>query len=337
MAQPSVAREPSMEEILASIRRIIESNEPGAVPGASVVQSQPEMDYAADDEVTNQYVDAARPVVADSMGTPLRAANTAVPPRVEREASPVYQGESKPQSLADIAARVRNASERMTPPVPVMREEAPMPPEPVQHPSDIFGERAAPVQAQPLSAYMPEPDRPIFSEAQQQHRPSASASASLRASLQPHPQPQQASAVPSFEPAAVSAASEIISRYQAEAVSTAPVSEPVAVEIPENAPVYATYSEPEPEQGVSPAQSAFAPAVEASALSLLSSEAGVMVARSFGELAEAVDGAQRRSLDEMAEEMLRPMLREWLDDNLPTLVERLVREEIERVARGPRR
>ena len=31
------------------------------------------------------------------------------------------------------------------------------------------------------------------------------------------------------------------------------------------------------------------------------------------------------------------LLQEWLDDNLPTLVERLVREEIERVARGPRR
>ena len=38
----------------------------------------------------------------------------------------------------------------------------------------------------------------------------------------------------------------------------------------------------------------------------------------------------------MAEEMLRPMLQDWLDNNLPTLVERLVREEIERVARrGP--
>ncbi|MBZ9917266.1 DUF2497 domain-containing protein, partial [Mesorhizobium sp. BR1-1-7] len=29
-----------------------------------------------------------------------------------------------------------------------------------------------------------------------------------------------------------------------------------------------------------------------------------------------------------------PMLQDWLDNNLPTLVERLVREEIERVARG---
>jgi cell pole-organizing protein PopZ len=32
--------------------------------------------------------------------------------------------------------------------------------------------------------------------------------------------------------------------------------------------------------------------------------------------------------------MLRPMHQDWLDDNLPGLVERLVREEIERVARG---
>ena len=72
--------------------------------------------------------------------------------------------------------------------------------------------------------------------------------------------------------------------------------------------------------------------------SLLSQNTGLQVARSFEELAAAIDGAaERRSLDEIAEDMLRPMLREWLDDNLPTLVERLVREEIERVARGPRR
>jgi uncharacterized protein len=70
---------------------------------------------------------------------------------------------------------------------------------------------------------------------------------------------------------------------------------------------------------------------------LLSHDAGLQVARSFEELAAAIDGAERRSLDEIAEDMLRPMLRDWLDDNLPTLVERLVREEIERVARGPRR
>jgi len=68
--------------------------------------------------------------------------------------------------------------------------------------------------------------------------------------------------------------------------------------------------------------------------SLISDHAGRQVAAAFGELSEAFAASRRRSFDEMAEEMLRPMLQDWLDNNLPTLVERLVREEIERVARG---
>lgn len=67
---------------------------------------------------------------------------------------------------------------------------------------------------------------------------------------------------------------------------------------------------------------------------LMSDRAGRQVAAAFGELSEAFATSRRRSFDEMAEEMLRPMLQDWLDNNLPTLVERLVREEIERVARG---
>lgn len=68
--------------------------------------------------------------------------------------------------------------------------------------------------------------------------------------------------------------------------------------------------------------------------SLVSDTTGRQVAAAFGELSEAFAASRRRSFDEMAEEMLRPMLQDWLDNNLPTLVERLVREEIERVARG---
>lgn len=68
--------------------------------------------------------------------------------------------------------------------------------------------------------------------------------------------------------------------------------------------------------------------------SIISERAGRQVAASFGELSEAFAASRRRNFDDMAREMLRPMLQEWLDDNLPGLVERLVREEIERVARG---
>lgn len=69
---------------------------------------------------------------------------------------------------------------------------------------------------------------------------------------------------------------------------------------------------------------------------LVSLQTGEKVAASFGELDAAIAAGQRRSFDEIAEEMLKPMLTQWLDDNLPTLVERLVREEIERVSRGNR-
>lgn len=70
---------------------------------------------------------------------------------------------------------------------------------------------------------------------------------------------------------------------------------------------------------------------------ILSDIAGRQVSAAFEQLSEAFAASRRRSFDEIAEEMMRPMLQEWLDNNLPVLVERLVREEIERVARGTAR
>ncbi len=70
------------------------------------------------------------------------------------------------------------------------------------------------------------------------------------------------------------------------------------------------------------------------ATAIISEQAGRKVAASFGELSDALASRGRQNLDELAAEMLRPMLQDWLDNNLPTLVEKLVREEIERVARG---
>ena len=41
-----------------------------------------------------------------------------------------------------------------------------------------------------------------------------------------------------------------------------------------------------------------------------------------------------RTLEDLVKEMLAAAAQGWLDDNLPGLVERLVRAEIERVSRG---
>ncbi|MGA8292069.1 MAG: DUF2497 domain-containing protein, partial [Rhodoplanes sp.] len=50
--------------------------------------------------------------------------------------------------------------------------------------------------------------------------------------------------------------------------------------------------------------------------------------------AHAAAAHSPRTLEDIARDLLRPMLKTWLDDNLPQLVERLVRAEIERISRG---
>ncbi len=60
------------------------------------------------------------------------------------------------------------------------------------------------------------------------------------------------------------------------------------------------------------------------------------VESAFNSLAHTVLSNNARTLEDLVKEMLRPMLKSWLDDNLPGLVERIVKAEIERVSRGGR-
>ncbi|MDO9062210.1 MAG: DUF2497 domain-containing protein, partial [Bradyrhizobium sp.] len=60
------------------------------------------------------------------------------------------------------------------------------------------------------------------------------------------------------------------------------------------------------------------------------------VESAFNSLANTVLSNNARTLEDLVKEMLRPMLKSWLDDNLPGMVERIVKAEIERVSRGGR-
>jgi cell pole-organizing protein PopZ len=68
--------------------------------------------------------------------------------------------------------------------------------------------------------------------------------------------------------------------------------------------------------------------------SLMSPSTSAAVDSAFNSLANTILGQNARTLEDLVKEMLRPMLKSWLDDNLPSLVERIVRAEIERVSRG---
>jgi cell pole-organizing protein PopZ len=79
------------------------------------------------------------------------------------------------------------------------------------------------------------------------------------------------------------------------------------------------------------------PPVEAAAprpRPILSTTTVSAVESAFNTLAHTVLSNNARTLEDLVKEMLRPMLKSWLDDNLPGLVERIVKAEIERVSRG---
>ena len=61
-----------------------------------------------------------------------------------------------------------------------------------------------------------------------------------------------------------------------------------------------------------------------------------MVSTAFSSLSNTILANNARTLDDLVQDMMRPMIKSWLDDNLPGVVERLVRAEIERVSRGGR-
>jgi cell pole-organizing protein PopZ len=106
--------------------------------------------------------------------------------------------------------------------------------------------------------------------------------------------------------------------------------------------VFDNEPEPEPEPDPGPEPSALVEPIAAVAADrLVSQDPGVESVSSLAALAAAVDMHRRavdpsigpRTIEDLVKEVMRPMIREWLDANLPSLVERLVAREIERLTR----
>jgi cell pole-organizing protein PopZ len=268
MGQAGAQREPTMEEILASIRRIIENNEPGADGnpiGLGLADGEPADRYNAD-------ATAADEVSHDAEAGTSEASAAVAGVESQRSAANDAAG-AQPVSLAEVAARARMAPETDHAPIHDQGAEE-YAADPAAEVTDAAAEemREALVSDEPLEA----PVQPAAEEAKP---------VSNEAEEAEHPEPKEA----------VAAAPETASDASAKTE--------------------------EPQGGGQ----------------LVSLQTGEKVAAAFNELDAAIAAGQQRSFDEIAEEMLRPMLTQWLDDNLPTLVERLVREEIERVSRGNRR
>lgn len=104
-----------------------------------------------------------------------------------------------------------------------------------------------------------------------------------------------------------------------------PAAATVATAAPQPRPSAAQAPAPAPPAALAPAEDR-----------LLSPNSTAAVSAAFNSLASTVLSENARTLEDLVKDMMRPMLKDWLDENLPGLVERIVRAEIERVARGGR-
>ncbi|THD63609.1 MAG: DUF2497 domain-containing protein [Bradyrhizobium sp.] len=257
MTQPAKVQEPSMEEILASIRRIIADDEakpseatPSETKPASLAaQARPEKSEAAPP--------ARAPVMKDIPPSAIPAAKAAAakaaPPPVELAPTPAAPAAANSQD--DIDAMLAGLDEATS-------GAEIRPPLPDGEVFELTDEMALP---DPLP---PQREQPAFHRIEPEDDLEFTETAATKP---PHRQPEP----PPFFESAPPPPQQILSRSTVSAVESA-----------------------------------------------------------FNTLANTVLSNNARTLEDLVKEMLRPMLKSWLDDNLPGLVERIVKAEIERVSRG---
>src|SRR5215475_10381069 len=266
MTQPAKVQEPSMEEILASIRRII-----------------------ADDE--------AKPPAAEKPATPAPAA----PPPKPEPVAVVPPPKPAPVAMTDIPPSkipAAVAAKAAAPPAP-----APAPPPPAPAPA-----AAAPNNQDDIDALLSGLDEATSVD---EIRPAQNDDVEVEvleltddmAVASPPPPASQ----PSFQKVEPQDDIEFAESAASRAINRAPAYEPPSFQ---------------PSAPTTPSQ----PMLSQSTVSAVES--------AFNTLAHTVLSNNARTLEDLVKEMLRPMLKSWLDDNLPGLVERIVKAEIERVSRG---
>ncbi|UXN64194.1 MULTISPECIES: PopZ family protein [Phyllobacterium] len=282
MAQSSsVAREPSMEEILASIRRIIEESDttrPDDTPPVPVNSDIPSRTAVREPHSADRYSDEEAELPPRE-GIAVAAATPSFESPLGRSSSPLQSKlvEREPAPDTPLNADI-----------------------PDRQAADAPGQQVAPLPAETLE--------------------DASGVHTATKVPEMHPALTEEAALRQEDPAA--------------ADLNPPVFDTEAVELADTLSVPTRLTGPEPDARMDDEVSLD---LEQALEPILSEAAERQVSSAFDDLSFAVRNEQRRSFDEIAQEIMRPLLQDWLDNNLPTLVERLVREEIERVARGGRR
>jgi uncharacterized protein len=259
MTQPAKVQEPSMEEILASIRRIIADDE--AKPAAAEKPSSPPA-QAKQEKPAAAVPAAAAPVMSNIPPSAIPAAQAAV-------------------AKAAAPPPVKSAPPPAAPPAPASAPAVSNSQDDIDALLNGLDEATSAEEIRP-----PLPDGEVFELTDEMAVPDAP--------------------MPAFHKVEPEEDLEFTETAAARAVHRRPAFEP---------PPFESSAAPPPQQ-------------------ILSRSTVSAVESAFNTLAHTVLSNNARTLEDLVKEMLRPMLKSWLDDNLPGLVERIVKAEIERVSRG---
>ena len=313
MSSTERAPEPTMEEILASIRRIISDDESSTArqPTASASQQDDEGLEAAEGEADDEIINDIARVLSGSASAAeeeedildLTAELGGLEPVEEPMVAEVVE-------MVEVVAEAEAPSPEVFQPAPARPQvQAAAAPEPAPQP-EVSAPAAPPMSASEEAAsaleraiaalragHVPTSVAEFMPQAEPQPEPLAFAP---EPEPVPEPEPEPA---PEPEPEA----ELVLTEFEADLI----VEEPVAIE--------AEASEPEESSSWdTPAPWATAPEP------LVEPERPA--ARTNGE-AHGVD-ASHKTLEDSVKDMLRPMLRQWLDENMPRMVTAALKDEL---------
>ncbi|MFV0282099.1 MAG: PopZ family protein [Rhodoblastus sp.] len=297
------AHEPSMEEILASIRKIIADDDAlplsrsparsrmfdaNVTPISSASRAPQAVSQAAPQAVSQAAPQMPAPAAQSSASSApaVQVSEPATQPRLEAADMDSFAEVGRELITRDEPAKVEDAAEQGAALRPAL-----------DHDAEAVAQAADDASGDPDEAIVPEP--PGFYEASRTVDLNAAQSEEAA-----HAEAQQQSQ-PEFPHENFDEGSLAETEFQQEAYDS---------------------------EGAEQAEPGYRLGPE----TILSTQANASIASAFQALSASVQMTSADSIDRHVREMLRPMLKQWLDDNLPVMVERLVRAEIERVARGGR-
>ena len=340
MNENTASPEPSMDEILASIRKII-SEDAGASPAGPAVI----------DPTAQGQVDMSQPMQASPNGPQEEVIELTEMVQDDGSVVSLKADENTADASLDAVRRLppEETAEQPAEETPQASEEAPAPEAPAQTDTvEGVGEVVFDDKPTQMPVLTDEPAAPA--EEPKVEAPAAPIAEPAPAPVAPEPQevapPAQAEAPAPVakEPAPAPQGLGVLAEMMGQPENSEIQKMDSAEANPVHVPIESLHQKPTMQTSSHEKDTAMSEPMtsqQAAAAGLVDDKVVNMSANAFSRLSQTVMnqgmpqmsmGYSARTLEDLTKELLKPIMKEWLEENLPPLVERIVREEVERIS-----